>query len=144
MSFKQNTVIRYMHDTVIAVSLLIVASLALACNSNEQTHATSPEEVAISYVQMIDEGRIDEAVNLTAGCDSTTNEYNLHIAQLYKQMADNTHKEFGNLETVKTLSVNHNKKQNFADVYLCLTYDNGSSNNVLLQLVYTKGRWFVK
>lgn len=131
-----------MHDTVIAVSLLLVVLLTMGCK--EKKHVVTPQEAAINYVKMIDQGNIDEAILHTNGCDSTTTDYNRRLALLYKQMAANAHKEFGKLRDVKVISTDRNKEQNYADVYLRLTYNNDSSRNVLLQLVYVKGAWFLK
>lgn len=140
LSFRFRALFRRLAIVVVAVGICVAYT---SCGDDEPK-SIGPSEAAVQYVRMLYDGHYAEAVSHTAGYDSTATDYNERMMQLYKQMSDEANKQFGHLADVKTIRVDRDKQQPYADVYLRLTYDNNASRDILLQLVLVKGVWFLK
>ena len=85
-----------------------------------------------------------EYVNHIASCQGKPRFYKEQLINLYKQQLAEQLKMHGNIDSIKIERVYKSSNNQYANVYIRHFYDKSSSEEVLLQMVYTEKGWKIK
>ncbi|MGN1235817.1 MAG: hypothetical protein ACI4TS_00070, partial [Bacteroidaceae bacterium] len=120
---------------------LMTLSAFMACG--EEKKAT-PEDVALAFVSSLKEGKYDEAADMTLQIDSAPSPYRQLIVGRYKQIAEDIKSQNGGIVEIKHKRTDLSAGGNSADVYLCLSFADKTTEEILLQLVKDGQEWQIK
>ncbi len=112
--------------------------LMLSCGSN------GPDEVAVRYVMMLDEGKADELIDHIYGCDSASAEYRSHMQLVYSRMVTNVQKECGKIKSAEVVKVDNHEPEGYADVTLHIVFEKNCERDILVSLVRHNDEWQLK
>ncbi|MDY3064017.1 MAG: hypothetical protein SOW56_08350 [Bacteroidaceae bacterium] len=123
------------------IAVMITLSVFVACG--EEKKAT-PEDVALTFVSSLKEGRYDEAADMTLQIDSAPTPYRQLIVGRYKQIAEDIKVQNGGIVEIKHKRTDLSADGNSADVYLCLSFADKTTEEILLQLMKDGQKWQIK
>lgn len=120
-----------------------IATLTVFVACGEEKKAT-PEDVALTFISSLKEGRYDEAADMTLQIDSAPSPYRQLIVGRYKQIAEDIKNQNGGIVEIKHKRTDLATDGNSADVYLCLSFADKTTEEILLQLVKDGQEWQIK
>lgn len=120
------------------LALSVVAAMLVSCEK------AGPGEIAVQYVEMLDNGNYAEAVNHTYGCDSASAEYRDHMAMLYQQTVASVQKDCGKIKSVNVVKVDNHESEGYADVMLHIVFEKNLERDILISLVRHNDEWKMK
>ena len=134
----------YTHFFTIGVSLFFLFSCAKSQNEqSSMEEGPTNEEIHKIYTHYI-KGHYSEYVSHIASCQGKPRFYKEQLINLYKQQLAEQLKMHGNIDSIKIERVHKSSTNQYAKVYIRHFYDKSSSEEVLLQMVYTEKGWKIK
>lgn len=129
-----------MKRLVLCLSILLL--VAASCGKNDRAaDREKPGEAAVHYVRNLSDGHYDEVVASMISCDSATEQYRQYIKVLYKQMVAKKKDDNGGLKSVVCVRTEDGPSAGAVNVFLKLTYDNDSIEDIILPLVWNNKKW---
>lgn len=129
--------------------LLLGIYIITAC-SNENNNLTDKDDtafqdtIAVYYYNLQANGRFDEYVESMQSCQGTTPDYKQRIIKMLQQHQKEilkVKKGVSHVQAVRTEMHNHNK---MANVFLNVTYNDSSREEIIFPLVFDNGQWLIQ
>lgn len=134
----------YTHFLTIGVSLFFLFSCTKSQTEQSSMEAgPTHKEIHTIYNHYI-KGHYSEYVSHIASCQGKPRFYKEQLINLYKQQLAEQLKMHGNIDSIKIERVYKSSTNQYANVYIRHFYDKSSSEEVLLQMVYTEKGWKIK
>ena len=130
---------------MLSIGLLL---FIISCAKEETVQSSdkdgpTPKEIQNIYSHYI-KGHYSEFVSHIASIQGKPRFYREQIINLYKQQAENQIEKFGKIDSIKVERINKSSDHKFASVNIILYYKNRTTEEIILQMVYTENRWKIK
>lgn len=143
---------KYTSDNMSIKHILYLSSLLFvlcACGDNAQTAQEKDEEasadsMAVTYYKLRMSGQWDDYIDAMQSCDGTPDEYKQRVKTMLNQHEVELKKERGGVRTVKVFRTELHDNGKMANVFLSLTYQDGSTEETLFPLVHDGKRWRIR
>lgn len=131
------------------VPFLAALIFVVSCGKKDQPIVTSTNQVpadsvAIDYYKLRSEGRFAEYVSAMLSCDGTTPEYKKSMEQMLRQHQCEIEKEKKGVSHVEALRTELHDNGKMANVFLRVTYNDGSCEEILFPLVDDGQNWRIQ
>lgn len=123
-----------------ALSLLVMAG----CGKKEAKttyEALTPDSAAVVYYKLRVDGKYAQYVAAMQSCDSTTADYKKQMETLLRHHAAVINKTKQGVKSVKALRTEMHDAEKMANVFLNITYNDGSDEEIILPLVLDDNTW---
>lgn len=130
--------------------LLLTASFLLpSCNSKEdaaekQVHTEQADSAALYYYQLRAKGQFADYVAAMESCDSTTEAYRKQMERLLRHHQQKVVEEKQGLASVRVERTEMYDSNRVANVFLTVTYKDGTHEEILFPVVYDGHHWRVR
>ena len=124
--------------------LLTIVPSACHKTSNEAVHdqgAVGADSMAIICYKMQANGQFDEYVNAMLSCDGTTPDYKQRMVVMLHQHQKQINEEKKGVKDVSLLRTEMHNNNKMANVFLSVSYKDGSNEEVMLPMVYDGKQW---
>lgn len=134
----------------ISLALLAVLTLALTgCRKGADTAETtaddaSADSAAVAFYQMRADGRYEEYIDAMESCDKMPADYKKRTLTMLRHHDRYIKEEKGGVKGVTALRSETHDKGRMANVFLKVSYGDGSHEEVLFPVVYDGKRWRVQ
>lgn len=128
---------------IVFINLLIFSN----CTSNTPGDSDTdlPQDtLAIYYYNLQANGHFDEYIEAMHSCKGTTPEYKQHIKKLLQQHFKEILQTKKGVHHVKVVRAETNKQNNMANVFLNVTYNDSTQEEVMFPLVYVNNEWLIQ
>lgn len=127
------------------VLFAILTCAAFSCGGGERSQeaaATLPseEEVAATY-ELYLRGDYAGFVSAMASCDGLPEDYRRQMEMLHKQHAASVKRDRGGVKAFTVGRMEAHNDSMHVDAFLNLTYQDGTSEEIMLPFVRVGGRW---
>lgn len=102
------------------------------------------DSAAVQYYLLRVQGRFNEYVQAMHSCQESTPEYRKRIVDMLRQHQVQIDKDKKGVRQVKALRTEKNSQGDVADVYLSVTYNDGSHEEIIFPLVRKGGTWKIQ
>ena len=136
-----------MHTKQTLLLLLFAVLLLLGCKekaADEGLSAAPPDTVALNYYNLRAAGRYADYVSAMASCDKATPAYRAHIEKMLRHHTALVQREKGGVSRVEVLRTELHSGDSLAHVYLSVTYNDSTLEEVLFPLVHDGQRWRIQ
>lgn len=125
------------------VQILLIVSCVAQFLTGCSEKRDDPTKLAIYYVKCVAKGDFDKYIYGMQSCDNATDDYKQNIRTLLSQMiADKKSEGFSELKNIVCERIEGNKDvDDEIMVYLKLTYQNDSTENILIPMLWNDGKW---
>lgn len=132
---------------------IIYTALALLClaacgskqgEAAQQQADHQADSAAIAYYQLRASGQYEAYVAAMHSCRQTTADYKRHTIDMLRQHQEEINEQKGGVREVKALRTERNAQGTVANVFLTVTYNDGSQEEILFPLVSDHGRWLIQ
>jgi len=135
--------------SAIFLPLLFILVLCISCGGKERTddlpkEDTEAEEAAVTYYNLRVQGRFEEYVAAMHSCDGTTEQYQQGIEQMLRQHQNRITKEKKGVASVRPLRCELHNAGRMANIFLSVTYGDGSTEEILFPLVRDSLTWRIQ
>lgn len=133
----------------ILIALLALPLLA-ACGKDKSKQADSKPPVeeastmAVAYYRMLADGNVAGYVKAMQSCDNTTASYKQRMEATLKHHRKEIEKDKKGVKQVKALRYELHDNDRMANVFLRVTYNDGSEEEILFPVVYDGKRWRIQ
>lgn len=133
----------------ILIALLALTSL-FACNSNnsQQAYSEPPIEkadsMAVAYYQMLVNGNFTGYVEAMQSCDNTTADYKQRIESMLRHHQQEIKRNKKGVQQVTALRHELHDNDCMANVFLRVTYKDGSEEEIIFPIVFDGERWRIQ
>lgn len=130
--------------------LILIALTALtACGNHTDNQLANAESlhidsIAIEYYQLRAQGRFADYVTAMQSCDGTPPEYKKRMEDMLRQHQATITKEKKGVSHVSALRTEMHNNGKMANVYLSVTYNDGTCEEVLFPLVHDGQSWRIQ
>lgn len=129
--------------------LLLGIYIMIACSNENNNHTNKDDTafqdtIAVYYYNLQANGRFDEYVESMQSCQGTTPDYKQRIIKMLQQHQKEilkVKKGVSHVQAVRTEMHNHNK---MANVFLNVTYNDSSREEIIFPLVFDNGQWLIQ
>ena len=124
--------------------LLTIVPSACHKTSNEAVHdqgSVGADSMAIICYKMQANGQFDEYVNAMLSCDGTTPDYKQRMVVMLRQHQKQINEEKKGVKDVSLLRTEMHNNNKMANVFLSVSYKDGSNEEVMLPMVYDGKQW---
>lgn len=119
--------------------------LLLACSSEKQPQAGLPalpsEEEVVGYYGLYTRGDYAAFVAAMASCDGKPQDYRHQMEILFKQHAARMAREKGGVRAVSVGRMEPHHGNTMVNAFLNVTYQDSTTEEVMLPLVFVDGKW---
>lgn len=103
---------------------------------------TSLEDTtALYYYGLRAEGRLEEYVSSMQSCEGTTPEYKARLVEMLRHHQTEIAKRKGGVAHVEVLRKELHDRDSMANVFLAVTFQDSTREEIMLPLVFDKGQW---
>lgn len=125
---------------------LFLTIILCACHktSNEAAHelgAVGADSMAITCYKMQANGQFDNYVNAMLSCDGMPPDYKQRMVAMLRQHQKQINEEKKGVKTVSLLRTEMHNNNKMANVFLSVSYKDGSNEEVMLPMVYDGKQW---
>lgn len=129
----------------IFLPLLVLAACGKSDKQPVPVESTgNADSTAVSYYMLRSEGRFAEYVSAMISCDGTTPEYKKGMEEMLRQHQMQIEKEKKGVSHVEALRSELHDNGKMANVFLRVTYNDGTSEEILFPLVSDKSEWRIQ
>ena len=136
-----------MHTKQTLLLLLFVGLLRLGCQekaAGEGLTAAPPDTVALNFYNLRLAGRYADYVSAMASCDKATPAYRAHMEKMLRHHTAQVQREKGGVSHVEVLRTELHAGDRLAQVFLQVTYNDSTREEVLFPLVLDGQRWRIQ
>lgn len=128
---------------------LITLLMLTGCSRHTDSQSTVADSqhvdsLAIEYYQLRAQGRFADYVTAMQSCDGTTPDYKKRIEAMLRQHQATITKEKKGVNHVSVLRTEMHNGGKMANVYLSVTYNDGTREEVLFPLVHDGQSWRIQ
>ena len=132
------------HRYISVLCVLVLATLVGIVSCGGSTAADEAKAAAQHCITLFEQGKTDSLAGLTAACRDASPAYRQHYQVIYGEMLRTVRSQYGKLLRVDSVRVEPAEPVDQADAYLHLTFQDGKTTDILLQLVRKDGEWLLK
>ena len=122
---------------------MLFASCGNKSNTSIEDNGPKEEEV-LSLYKLYTSGNYSAYVDAMQSCDDKPEAYRQEMKDALKQHARYIDEEYKGIKHVKLERTEVHDKGNMSNVFLHVTYGDGSSEEIMIQLVRNKDRWRIR
>lgn len=127
--------------------LVFAVSLLCGCKDRavpEETGTVPPDSVALGYYNLRVSGRYADYVRAMASCDKATPAYRAGIEKMLRHHQTQINREKQGVSHVEVLRTEMHHGDRLAQVFLQVTYNDSTKEEVLFPLVHDGQRWRIQ
>lgn len=136
------------HITFFLVGLIIMTASTIGCRKHvEVEDHTIVEEVdsaAIRYYKLRSAGQYKDYVNAMQSCDGMTEAYKNNTVLLLEHHQTEVNKERKGVKDVTIVRSEMHNNDKMANVFLSVSFNDGSTEEVMLPLVHDGKQWRIQ
>ena len=130
------------------VGLTMMTASTVGCKKHvEAEDHTTVEEVdsaAIRYYKLRSAGQYKDYVNAMQSCDGMTEAYKNHTALLLEHHQTEVNKERKGVKNVTIVRSEMHNNDKMANVFLSVSFNDGSTEEVMIPLVHDGKQWRIQ
>ena len=128
-----------MRSLLTFLCLLCVVGIGIGSCSDKDLK--DPSKAAVKYMQYLVDGKYDEYISEMVSCDSASAAYKQNMKVMLKQMVVSKFQGEGAVKEIHYVRQQGGNDEQAVMVFLQLTYANGSTESMMLPLLWADGRW---
>lgn len=129
---------------LLTLALLMLTSCGGKQPAAEPRDDQAADSAAVAYYQLQASGQFEAYVAAMQSCRRATSAYRQRMIDMLRQHQVQINQDKGGVREVKALRSEKNAQGTMANVFLSVTYGDGSREEVLFPLVSDGGRWLIQ
>lgn len=139
------------YNAYINITTVLLIFIVTACNfkspaniGNNSLNANNPDSMAVAYYMMLANEQYDKYVGAMQSCNDMPSDYKKNVVSMLRHHNMDIKKEKQGVKKVAVLrSEMHNNDQLY-NVFLEVTYNDGSQEEVMVTLVHDNEFWRIQ
>ena len=128
-----------MRNLLAALCLLCAVGISMCSCSDQELQP--PSKAAVKDMPYLVDGKYDEYISEMVSCDSASAAYKQNMKVMLKQMVVSKFQGEGAVKEIHYVRQQGGNDEQAVMVFLQLTYANGSTESMMLPLLWADGRW---
>lgn len=137
-------------NKIVFISIITFASLLLtSCGANNDASKgddsqTMTDTMAVYYYKLRANGQYEDYVASMHSCLNTTNDYKQRMIRMLQHHQNEILKEKKGVNRVQVIKTTMHDNNKMANVYLNVTYNDSSHEEIIFPLVSENGKWLIQ